>query len=131
MIECQNICKSYFNEGVETQVLKDVSFTINDGEFVAIMGPSGSGKSTMMHILGALDTPTKGKYILDGHDVSTLSDDQLAEIRSKKIGFVFQAFNLLSRATVLRNIALPLVYAEVDPVTREELAKKAALQAGL
>ena len=131
MIECQKINKSYFNEGVETQVLKDISFNIADGEFVAIMGPSGSGKSTMMHILGALDTPTNGKYILDGQDVSTLSDDQLAEIRRKKIGFVFQSFNLLPRATVLRNIALPLIYAEVEAGAREELAKKAALQAGL
>jgi|SRR5579872_1045707 len=131
MIECQHINKSYFNEEVETQVLKDVNFTILDGEFVAIMGPSGSGKSTMMHILGALDTPTSGKYILDGHDVSTLTDDQLAEIRRKKIGFVFQSFNLLPRATVLRNIALPLVYAEIAPAQREELAKTAAIQAGL
>jgi len=131
MIECQNINKSYFNGGVETKVLKDISFKINDGEFVAIMGPSGSGKSTIMHILGALDTPTSGKYLLDGQDVSTLTDDELATIRRKKIGFVFQAFNLLPRATVLRNIALPLVYAEVDPVTREKLAKQAALSAGL
>ena len=131
MIECQHIEKSYFNGDIETQVLKDVSFTINDGEFVAIMGPSGSGKSTMMHILGALDTPTKGKYILDGQDVSTLSDDELATIRRKKIGFVFQSFNLLPRATVLRNVALPLVYAEVPKAEREDRAKRAALQAGL
>lgn len=131
MIECRDICKSYFNEGVETKVLKNVSFSIADGEFVAIMGPSGSGKSTIMHILGALDTPTSGKYILDSHDVSTLSDDELADIRRKKIGFVFQAFNLLPRATVLRNIALPLVYAEVDRAQREAMAKQAALQAGL
>ena len=131
MIECNKINKSYFNGDVETKVLQDINFNIADGEFVAIMGPSGSGKSTMMHILGALDTPTSGKYILDGHDVSTLTDDQLAEIRRKKIGFVFQAFNLLPRATVLRNIALPLVYAEIPEEQREELAKRAALQAGL
>jgi len=131
MIECRNINKSYFNEGVETKVLKDISFTIADGEFVAIMGPSGSGKSTMMHILGALDIPTSGQYILDGRDVSSFSDDELATIRRTKIGFVFQAFNLLPRATVLRNIALPLVYAEIPAATREELAKKAALSAGL
>ncbi len=131
MIRCEHIYKSYFNEGNETEVLKDVSFTINDGEFVAIMGPSGSGKSTMMHIIGALDTPTKGRYFLDDKDVSTLSDDQLAAIRREKIGFVFQAFNLLPRASVLRNVALPLVYAEIDLQKREELAKQAALQAGL
>ena len=131
MIECKNISKSYFNDGIETQVLKNISFDIEDGEFVAIMGPSGSGKSTMMHILGALDVPTSGQYILDGKDVSTLSDDELAAIRRQKIGFVFQSFNLLPRANVLRNIALPLVYAEIDPLKREELAKKAALQSGL
>jgi putative ABC transport system ATP-binding protein len=131
MIECQHIYKSYFSDDLETEVLKDVSFTINDGEFVAIMGPSGSGKSTLMHILGALDTPTKGKYFLDSHDVSTMSDDELAEIRRKKIGFVFQAFNLLPRATVVRNVALPLVYAEVPKDRREELAKKALLQTGM
>ncbi len=95
------------------------------------MGPSGSGKSTLMHIIGALDTPTHGKYILDGKDVSTLSDDELAAIRRQKIGFVFQSFNLLPRATVLRNVALPLVYAEIDKTNRDELAKKASLQAGL
>src|SRR5438093_1033392 len=104
MIECKNIKKSYFNGDLETPVLRGLSFTINDGEFVAIMGPSGSGKSTLMHILGALDTPTSGKYFLDGEDVSKLNDDELADIRSRKIGFVFQAFNLLSRATVLRNV---------------------------
>jgi len=131
MIDCQQIYKSYFNEGIETQVLKNINFKISDGEFLAIMGPSGSGKSTMMHILGALDTPTSGKYILDGKDVSTQTDDELAAIRRQKIGFVFQAFNLLPRATVLRNVSLPLVYAKTDPETREELAKQASLQAGL
>lgn len=131
MIECQHIYKSYFNGDIETKVLQDVSFTINDGEFVAIMGPSGSGKSTMMHILGALDTPTKGKYILDSKDVSTLSDNELAVMRRQKIGFVFQQFNLLPRATVIRNISLPLVYAEVNKEERDEKAKAAALQAGL
>jgi putative ABC transport system ATP-binding protein len=131
MIECSKIHKSYFNGDVETKVLKDISFKIHDGEFVAIMGPSGSGKSTLMHILGALDTPTAGQYILDGKDVSTFSDDELAIIRRQKIGFVFQAFNLLPRTSVLRNIALPLVYARVEEKEREQLAKKAAGQAGL
>lgn len=131
MIECKDIVKTYTNGGVETIVLKGVSFTIRDGEFVAIMGPSGSGKSTLMHILGALDSPTGGTYQLDGKDVSMLSDDELAEIRRKKIGFVFQSFNLLSRATVLRNVMLPLVYAEVSKPEREKQAQKALLAAGL
>jgi putative ABC transport system ATP-binding protein len=131
MIECKNIYKSYTNGGVVTDVLKDISFKVNDGEFVAITGPSGSGKSTLMHIIGALDTPTKGQYLLDGIDVSTLSDDKLAEIRNSKIGFVFQAFNLLSRATVLRNVALPLVYANIPKLQREEIAKRALVQAGM
>jgi putative ABC transport system ATP-binding protein len=131
MIECKNIYKSYDNGGIVTDVLKDISFKVEDGEFVAIVGPSGSGKSTLMHIIGALDTPTRGQYLLDGIDVSTLSDDKLAEIRNSKIGFVFQAFNLLSRATVLRNVALPLVYANVPKAKREEIAKSALLQAGM
>lgn len=125
MIEFQNIAKTYQNGDVETQVLKNISFTINDGEFVAIMGPSGSGKSTLMHIMGCLDTPTSGKYVLDGHDVSTLSDNELADIRMKKIGFVFQSFNLLPRASVLRNVSLPLVYAGI----KKEERKKRAIQA--
>ena len=131
MIECKDITKIYGTGDNETLAVKKVSFTIKDGEFVAIMGPSGSGKSTLMHILGALDTPTSGKYELDGEDVSKLSDDELAGIRCKKIGFVFQAFNLLSRATVLRNVTLPLVYANVSVKEREERAGKALLSAGL
>lgn len=125
MIEFQNIAKTYQNGDVETQALKNISFKINDGEFVAIMGPSGSGKSTLMHIMGCLDTPTSGKYLLDGHDVSTLSDNELADIRMKKIGFVFQSFNLLPRATVLRNVALPLVYAGIKKKEREKRATEA------
>lgn len=131
MIECKNIFKTYVNGDVETPVLKEITFKIEPGEFVAIMGPSGSGKSTLMHILGALDTPTSGSYILDGKDVSKLSDDELAEIRKNKIGFVFQSFNLLSRATVLRNVALPLVYAGIPKEQREESAREALLSAGL
>lgn len=131
MIECRNIFKSYKSGDASVDVLKDISFKVNDGEFVAIMGPSGSGKSTLMHIIGALDTPSKGQYLLDGVDVSTLSDDKLAEIRNSKIGFVFQAFNLLSRATVLRNVALPLVYSNIEKSKREEIAKHALIQAGL
>ena len=105
---------------METSALEEVSFTIKDGEFVAVMGPSGSGKSTLMHILGALDTPSGGRYFLDGDDVSSFTDDELARLRNQKIGFVFQSFNLLPRATVLRNVALPLVYAGVSKEKREE-----------
>lgn len=125
MIECKKISKVYKSGEIETHALKNASFKINDGEFVAIMGPSGSGKSTLMHIIGCLDTPTSGQYFLDDKDVSKLSDDELADIRMKKIGFVFQAFNLLSRTTVLRNVTLPLVYAGVSKEERENKAKEA------
>lgn len=131
MINCTGICKTYISGGQKTEVLKNVTFSINDGEFVAIMGPSGSGKSTLMHILGALDTPTSGTYTLGGKDVSKLNDSELAEIRKEKIGFVFQAFNLLPRATVIRNVALPLIYDGVNKKEREEKAKKALILAGL
>jgi putative ABC transport system ATP-binding protein len=131
MIECKDIAKTYQTGTVETQVLKGLTFRIVDGEFVAIIGPSGSGKSTLMHILGMLDTPTSGRYFLDGKDVSRISDDQLAEIRKSKIGFVFQQFNLLPRTSVLRNVALPLVYAEVSKSEREKSAVKALESAGL
>lgn len=125
MIECKNIAKIYKSEEVETVALKNVSFTINDGEFVAIMGPSGSGKSTLMHIIGCLDTPTGGEYLFDGKNVSKLTDDELADIRMQKIGFVFQSYNLLPRTTVLRNVMLPLVYAGVSEEERENKAKEA------
>jgi putative ABC transport system ATP-binding protein len=131
IIECQNIVKNYTNGEVVTQVLKNISFSVEEGEFLAITGPSGSGKSTMMHILGALDTPTSGEYYLDGADVSKLSDNELAEVRGKKIGFIFQSFNLLSRATVMRNVELPLVYANVPPKDREARARQALRSAAL
>ena len=131
MIEIKNITKTYKTGDVSFDALKGVSFTIKDGEFVAIMGPSGSGKSTLMHILGALDNPTSGEYFLDSKDVSTLSDDELADIRKDKIGFVFQSFNLLPRTTVLRNVILPLVYAGTNTEEREKRAKKSLLLAGL
>ncbi|MEI6627198.1 MAG: ABC transporter ATP-binding protein [bacterium] len=132
MIECKNITKIYETGGEKTYALNDVSFTINDGEFVAIMGPSGSGKSTLMHIIGALDTPTSGTYILDGSDVSKLSDDDLADIRGHKIGFVFQSFNLLPRTTVLRNVMLPLLYDnEIPTAERKKRAQQALLSASL
>ena len=131
MIEIKNIHKEY-GSGAETYVaLNHISFSIDEGEFVAIMGPSGSGKSTLMHILGCLDTPTSGTYELDGKDVSTMTDDELAEIRKGKIGFVFQSFNLLPRTTVLRNVLLPLVYDGVAPNERTERAIQALIAAGL
>jgi len=131
MIEIKGVTKTYDSGDTSFQALKGVSFTVNDGEFVAIMGPSGSGKSTLMHILGALDTPTSGSYHLDGKDVSTLSDDELADIRRQKIGFVFQAFNLLPRTTVLRNVMLPLVYAGMSEADRSRKAREALASAGM
>ncbi len=131
MIECRDITKIYGNGEMKTIALRGVSFKINDGDFVAIMGPSGSGKSTLMHILGALDSPTKGKYYIDDKDVSELSDDELADIRRNKIGFVFQSFNLLPRTTVLRNVILPLMYAGISQEKREQQAKASLKNAGL
>jgi len=138
MIECKKITKIYKSgpstssgQAIETWALKNVSFKVEDGEFVAIIGPSGSGKSTLMHILGCLDIPTSGEYFLDNQDVSKLSDDELADIRKNKIGFVFQSFNLLPRSTVLRNVVLPLVYTGVSRDEREKRAKIVLQNTGL
>jgi putative ABC transport system ATP-binding protein len=131
MIEISNIKKTYVNGDNQTHALRGVSFTIEDGEFLAIMGPSGSGKSTLMHILGALDTPTSGTYKLDGKDVSKLTDDELADIRRDQIGFVFQSFNLLPRATALRNVMLPLIYAELPEEERRKRATESLHSAGM
>jgi putative ABC transport system ATP-binding protein len=131
MIEIKNITKTYNTGNIAFQALKGISFTIEDGEFVAIMGPSGSGKSTLMHILGALDSPTSGSYYLDGKDVSKLSDDELADIRRDKIGFVFQSFNLLPRTTTMRNVSLPLVYKGIEDGERISRAKEALIASGL
>jgi putative ABC transport system ATP-binding protein len=131
MIEITDVRKDYVNGDNVTHVLKGVTFRIERGEFVAIMGPSGSGKSTLMHIIGALDAPTSGSYVLDGQDVSALNGDELAEIRKRKIGFVFQAFHLLSRASVLRNVALPLMYAGIERAKREERAAQALAESGI
>lgn len=131
MIECKNLCKIYKNGDVETQALRGVSFRIEKGEFVAIIGPSGSGKSTLMHIIGALDTPTSGQYFLDGKEVSQMSEDELSNLRREKIGFVFQSFNLLPRTTVLRNVMLPLLYSETSSKEREQRAREALEYAGM
>lgn len=131
IIQVSHIVKIYKMDSVETVALSDVSFEIKKGEFVAIMGPSGSGKSTLMHILGALDLPTSGDYTLEGEHVSGLTDDQLAEIRNRKIGFVFQAYNLLPRTSALRNVMLPMAYAGVPPDARLKKAKNYLQMVGL
>jgi putative ABC transport system ATP-binding protein len=131
MIECRDLAKTYVSGDTETPALAGVSLTIDPGEYVAIMGPSGSGKSTLMHILGALDTPTSGEYSFEGRQISELTDDELADMRRTRIGFVFQSFNLLPRATVMRNVMLPLVYAGVPRPEREERAEAALRKAGL
>lgn len=131
IIDVSHLSKIYMTGDLETVALDDVSFTIKKGEFVAIMGPSGSGKSTLMHILGALDRPTHGSYILDGETVENLADDELADIRNRKIGFVFQAFNLLPRTTTLKNVMLPMMYAGIPKPEREETAKKYLTMVGL
>ncbi len=124
MIQVSHVSKIYRTGDVETRALDDVSFKIENGEFVAVMGPSGSGKSTLMHIVGALDTPTSGTYILDGENVENLSDDELADIRNRKIGFVFQFFNLLPRTSALKNVELPMVYGGIKKEEREKIAMK-------
>lgn len=131
MIQVSHIQKIYKTGDIETAALADVSFEIKKGEFVAIMGPSGSGKSTLMHILGALDLPTSGTYILDGANVNNLSDDELADIRNKKIGFIFQAFNLLPRTTAMKNVMLPMVYAGIAKAQRRQRAQKYLEMVGL
>jgi putative ABC transport system ATP-binding protein len=131
LIELKNITKSYPLGDGELQILKGIDLQIEKGEFVAIMGPSGSGKSTLMNILGCLDKPTSGSYSLDEVRVDGLSSDELASIRNKKIGFVFQGFNLLSRTTAIENVELPMVYANIDSVERRKRAEKALDSVGL
>lgn len=131
IIQTSHLSKVYKTEAIETIALNDISITIKKGEFVAIMGPSGSGKSTLMHILGALDLPTSGEYILDGENVERLVDDELADIRNRKIGFIFQAYNLLPRTTALKNVILPMSYAGISKEERMEKAKKYLEMVGL
>ena len=131
IIQVSRLSKIYRTEDVETVALSNISFEIKKGEFVAIMGPSGSGKSTLMHILGALDTPTTGSYILDGENVEKLTDDELADIRNRKIGFIFQAFNLLPRTSALKNVMLPMRYAGIPEEERIKTATKYLEMVGL
>ncbi len=131
IIQAIHLTKIYKTDIVETVALSDVSFQINQGEFVAIMGPSGSGKSTLMHILGALDKPTSGEYLLDGKSVGKLTDDELAEIRNQKIGFIFQAYNLLPRTTALKNVILPMIYGDIPKEEWMGRAEKYLTMVGL
>ncbi len=132
LIQTRALSKSYSNEGVVTPVLHGIDLVIDDGEFVAIMGPSGSGKSTLMHILGFLDAPTGGEYLFRGSHTSSMDEDTLAKLRAQRVSFVFQAFNLLPRATVLQNVMLPLLYhPTIPPNEREQRAKKAIDRLGL
>lgn len=131
LIKLKNIRKSYPLDGFSLEILKGINLTIEAGEFVAIMGPSGSGKSTLMNILGCLDTPTSGEYLLEGKNVENLHADDLAALRNTKIGFVFQGFNLLSRTSAIENVELPLVYAGADDETRHQKATAALVSVGL
>ena len=131
VIRLEGIHKTYAMGDVEVHALRGISLQIREGEFVAIMGASGSGKSTMMNIIGCLDSPTRGAYALDGHDVSSLSKDERADIRLRKLGFVFQGFNLLSRTSALENVELPMLYSGVEPAERHKRALEALRSVGL
>ncbi|MGM0420876.1 MAG: ABC transporter ATP-binding protein [Bacillota bacterium] len=131
MIEVKNLRKVFKNGSIEVEALKGVSYSIQDGEFVSIMGPSGSGKSTMMHLLGCLDQATSGKYFLAGTDVGSLNDNELAVIRNEQIGFVFQQFNLLPRTSILHNVEVPMIYKGISRKKRKEKAKEMLTKVGL
>ena len=131
ILSMKNITKSYYLGEEEQLILKGINLTVNRGEFVSILGPSGSGKSTMMNIIGCLDKATSGQYMLSGRDIKDLDENQLAEIRSKEIGFIFQSFQLLPRLTALQNVELPMIYSGVSPVKRKEIAKKMLERVGL
>ena len=131
LIKTSNLSRNYYLGDNVVMALKDVSMTINKGEFLAIMGPSGSGKSTVMNLIGCLDTPTSGQFFFDNFDVANLSTDELAEIRNEKIGFVFQSFNLLARTSALENVQLPMMYSGADRIKRKEAAEQVLRQVGL
>lgn len=131
MVKVDDLKRVYHNGEIEVEALKGISFFVKEGEMVAIMGPSGSGKSTLMNLLGCLDTPTAGNYTLEGEDVSSKSENQLAEIRNKKVGFVFQQFNLLSRTSALHNVEVPLIYAGVKRKKRRKRAREMLKKVGL
>ncbi len=131
ILELQNICKSYGEGRFAVPILHDICFQVEKGEYVAVMGPSGSGKSTLMNIIGCLDVPTSGNFLLDGREIGSCSQDELSEIRNKTIGFVFQNFNLLPRETALENVALPMLYGKVKRKERLERAAKALESVGL
>lgn len=131
LISVVRLSKIYKTGEIEVKALDDVSFSIDTGEFVAIMGPSGSGKSTLMHLLGVLDVPSGGDYFLDGEKISAIGEDKLAEIRNRKIGFIFQAYNLLPRTTALKNVTVPMMYAGYSRADREEKAVKFLKRVGL
>ena len=131
IVELNKINKTYNQGSMPVQVLKDVSLSVDKGEYIAIMGPSGSGKSTLMNIIGTLDKATEGTYILDGEDVSLAKDNRMSDIRNQKIGFVFQQFNLLPKLTAIENVALPLLYRDVSKAKRMKLASEALERVGL
>ncbi|MCK4240222.1 MAG: ABC transporter ATP-binding protein [Candidatus Atribacteria bacterium] len=131
MLELKKITRIYKMGKVEVKALRGISFQVRMGEFIAIIGPSGSGKSTLMHIIGCLDHPTEGSFIMEGEDVSKVNDNRLAEIRNKRVGFVFQQYNLLSRTNILHNVEVPLIYARVKAKVRKKLARQVLEDLGL
>ena len=131
ILSMRNIIKSYYLGEEEQVILKGINLNINRGEFVSILGPSGSGKSTMMNIIGCLDKASSGQYVLSGRDIKDLDENELAEIRSKEIGFIFQSFQLLPRLTALQNVELPMIYSGVSPIKRKEIARKMLERVGL
>lgn len=131
ILSMKNIIKSYYLGEEEQVILKGINLNINRGEFVSILGPSGSGKSTMMNIIGCLDKASSGQYVLSGRDIKDLDENELAEIRSKEIGFIFQSFQLLPRLTALQNVELPMIYSGVSPIKRKEIARKMLERVGL